>query len=171
MHKSPRHYVVFGVSGAGKTTIGRHLAEALGYIFADADDFHCEESIKKMSAGIPLTTADREPWLNSIREWMDLRAAEGQGTVIACSALKRAYRDQLRAAKDKVEFIHLDGSKETITARLAQRLEHFMPVSLLASQFGALEPLMPDEGGITVDVRLSPDEIIAQIRKAYMPVA
>lgn len=171
MRSAPRHFVVFGVSGAGKTTVGRRLSEALGYVFVDADDFHSPVSIKKMSAGIPLTTADREPWLRSIRAWMDARAAEGKGTVVACSALKRAYRDQLRDAEGGVAFIHLDGPRETIEARLSQRPEHFMPVSLLASQYDALEPLSSDEHGIAADVRIPVEGIVARVREAHAPVS
>lgn len=171
MQSSPRHLVVFGVSGAGKSTVGRRLAEAFHYDFADADDFHSAESIRKMSAGIPLTSADREPWLRSVRDWMCQRAAEGKGTAIACSALKRVYRDQLRDVPGDVTFIHLDGSREMIEARLARRLEHFMPVSLLGSQFEALEPLSPDEHGIVVDAGASVDSIVSSVREALLPVS
>lgn len=169
MQPAPRHFVVFGVSGAGKSTVGRRLAEAFHYDFADADDFHSAESIEKMSAGIPLTSADREPWLKSVRDWMRQRAAEGKGTTVACSALKHAYRDQLRDVPGGVTFIHLDGSRDMIEARLARRSNHFMPVSLLGSQFDALEPLSPDEDGIVVDAGASVDSIVSSVRDALIP--
>ncbi len=164
MTTEPRHFVVFGVSGAGKTTVGQKLAADFGRVFVDADDFHTPESIRKMSAGIPLTTADREPWLKSIRSWMDAQAAEGRCTTVACSALKRAYRDELRGATGGVLFVFLAGPRETIEQRMAARLSHFMPASLLASQFDALEPLDETERGVVVDVRSPIDSIVTQVR-------
>lgn len=167
MAAQPRHFVVFGVSGAGKTTIGRMLADAFGRVFVDADDFHSPESIRKMSAGIPLTSADREPWLKSICDWMNGQAAAGRSTVVACSALKHVYRDQLRHAEGGVLFVFLNGPREVIEERLAARVAHFMPPSLLASQLEALEPLGADECGIAVDVRSPADAVIERMRAAF----
>lgn len=158
-----KNIVVFGVSGAGKTTVGRRLAEVLNRTFADADDFHSPESVRKMSASIPLTDSDRVPWLQSVRDWMNRQNDEGNGTVVACSALKRAYRDALRAASGEVLFVHLSGTSEVISGRLDGRSGHFMPSTLLASQFEALEPLTPEENGLKVDVESSVDSIVAAV--------
>ncbi|MCW2506334.1 MAG: gluconokinase [Actinomycetia bacterium] len=150
--------VVMGVSGSGKTTIGEALARRLGVPYAEADAFHPAANIAKMSAGHPLDDADREPWLAAIAAWIAERG--GAGGVVSCSALKRRYRDVLRAADpEAVKFLHLDVSKETILARVAGRSGHFMPVSLVDSQFEALEPLGPDEPGIVVDAGLPPEKV------------
>ncbi len=158
-----KNIVVFGVSGAGKTTVGQRLADALHRTFADADDFHSPESVRKMSASIPLTDGDRLPWLQSVRDWMDRQNDEGNGTVVACSALKRAYRDALRAGRGEVLFVHLSGTPEIIRGRLDGRSGHFMPAALLTSQFEALEPLAPDEAGLQVDVESSVDSIVSTV--------
>ena len=158
-----KNIVVFGVSGAGKTTVGQRLADALHRPFADADDFHPPESVRKMSASIPLTDSDRFPWLQSVRDWMDRQNDEGNGTVVACSALKRAYRDALRAGRGGVLFVHLSGTPEIIRGRLDGRSGHFMPAALLASQFEALEPLAPDECGLQVDVESPVDSIVSAV--------
>ena len=149
--------VVMGVSGSGKSVVGAALAQRLKVPFGDADDMHPEANIAKMSAGHPLDDADREPWLMGIGDWL---AARPQGAVIACSALKHAYRDILREHAPGVRFVHLDGSHEVIARRQASRPGHFMPPSLLGSQFATLEPLGPDEDGIVVDVTRSIDEIV-----------
>jgi gluconokinase len=142
--------VVMGVCGCGKTTVGRALAESLGWPFHDADDFHPPANVAKMAAGIPLTDDDRWPWLDRIADAMR-RALAGDGhAVIACSALRDAYRARLARAGD-VRFVHLAGDYATIAARLAARAHHYMPASLLDSQFAALEP---PADAITVDVRL-----------------
>lgn len=159
----PKNIVVFGVSGAGKTTVGRRFAEVLHRAFADADDFHPPESVRKMSASIPLTDSDRWPWLKSVRDWMDQQTDDGQRTVVACSALKRVYRDELRAAKGGVLFVHLSGAPEIIRGRLNSRSGHFMPATLLASQFETLEPLAPDENGVQVDVQSPVDSIVTTV--------
>jgi gluconokinase len=143
--------------------VGRRLAEVLNRTFADADDFHSPESVQKMSASIPLTDSDRVPWLKSVRDWMNRQNDEGNGTVVACSALKRAYRDALRAASGEVLFVHLSGTSEVIRGRLDGRSGHFMPSTLLASQFEALEPLTPEENGLKVDVESSVDSIVAAV--------
>lgn len=155
--------VVMGVSGSGKSTVARLLADRLGWPMAEADEFHPEANIAKMSAGIPLTDADREPWLRTLRDWISMQDKAGQGTVVTCSALKRSYRDILRGATARVRFVHLDGSREVIGARLSGRSGHFMPPSLLDSQFAALEPLGKDEDGFTVDVAAAPDQLVDRV--------
>ncbi|MFC7674087.1 gluconokinase [Mycolicibacterium sp. GCM10028919] len=149
--------VVMGVSGSGKSTVGAALAQRLRVPFADADDFHPPANIAKMTAGHPLDDDDRLPWLDSIGAWL---AAHGDGGVMSCSALKRKYRDQLRGHCPAIEFLHLEGTLETIGRRQASRPGHFMPAALLASQFETLEPLEPDERGVRIDVDRSIDLII-----------
>ncbi|WP_052851424.1 gluconokinase [Streptomyces avicenniae] len=140
-----------GVSGSGKSTVGELLARRLGVPYADADAFHSPANIAKMSAGTPLTDDDRWPWLDAIGAWAAGHAGRGGG-VVTCSALKRAYRDRLRAADPGLFFVHLDGSRELIGSRMAARTGHFMPGALLDSQFAALEPLQDDERGARVGV-------------------
>ncbi|SFB72583.1 gluconokinase [Nocardioides terrae] len=152
--------VVMGVSGSGKSTVGRAVADRLDVDFVDGDDLHPEANVAKMAAGIALDDDDRFPWLEAIGEW--LAAHESTGGAIACSALKRIYRDQLRRHAPDVEFLHLSGSQEVIAARQAARHGHFMPPSLLASQFATLEPLAADERGVVVDVDQSVDEIVQE---------
>lgn len=149
--------VVMGVSGSGKSTVGTALAQRLGVPFVDADTLHPATNIAKMAAGEPLDDDDRCPWLDRIGEWL---AAHRDGGVVSCSALKRTYRDQLRARCPAVEFLHLSGSPELIGSRLAARTGHFMPAALLRSQFDALEPLGVDEAGVTVDVGYDVDAVI-----------
>jgi gluconokinase len=149
--------VVMGVSGSGKSTVGAALAQRLRVPFADADDFHPPANIAKMTAGQALDDDDRYPWLEAIGEWL---AQHGAGGVMSCSALKRKYRDQLRRHCPDVTFVHLSGTPEVIGKRQASRPGHFMPASLLASQFETLEPLEPDEGGIAIDVDQSIDSIV-----------
>jgi gluconokinase len=149
--------VVMGVSGSGKSTVGAALAQRLGVSFADADDFHPPPNIAKMTAGQPLDDGDRHPWLEAIGEWL---AEHCDGGVMSCSALRRRYRDQLRRHCPAVEFLHLSGSPEVITRRQSGRPGHFMPTSLMASQFATLEPLEPDEGGVTIDVDQDIDAIV-----------
>ncbi|MGI5351409.1 gluconokinase [Streptomyces sp. CA-250714] len=156
--------VVMGVSGSGKSTVGEWLAEVLDLPFADADDFHPERNIEKMSAGVPLDDEDRAPWLDAMADWLD-RSADS-GAVLVCSALKHRYRERLRRASPLLFFVHLEGSYELIAARLARRKGHFMPPSLLRSQFDALEPLGRDERGVTVSVAGTPDETRATVRSA-----
>ncbi|MGW5051657.1 gluconokinase [Actinokineospora sp. NPDC004072] len=152
--------VVMGVAGSGKTTVGTALAAELGVPYAEADEFHPRANIAKMESGIPLTDADRLPWLRAIAAWIGEHA--GTGGVVTCSALKRAYRDQLRAG-GPAWFLHLHGTREVIRGRMAGRSGHFMPPSLLDSQFAALEPLGPDEPGLTVEVTEPADRIVAQV--------
>lgn len=150
--------VAMGVSGSGKSTVGAALAQRLRVPFADADDFHPPANIAKMTAGEPLNDDDRYPWLESIGEWLAQRCESGG--VMSCSALKRKYRDQLRRHCPDVEFLHLHGTPEVIAKRQASRPGHFMPASLLASQFETLEPLADDERGNTIDVDQSIDSIV-----------
>lgn len=143
-----------GVSGTGKSTVGRGLAETLGLPFVEGDDLHPPANVAKMAAGIPLTDADRAPWLDRI-------AAElGRPLIITCSALKRSYRDRLRAAAPDLVLVYLHGSPELLASRMAQRDGHFMPQSLLESQLATLEEPSADEDAIPVDVELRPDEIV-----------
>jgi gluconokinase len=145
-----------GVSGAGKSTVGAALAQRLGVPFMDADALHPPANVAKMAAGEPLDDDDRYPWLETVGEWL----AGHPAGVVSCSALKRQYRDQLRAACPRVEFLHLSGSAEMIGRRLAGRPAHFMPAALLRSQFETLEPLGAAEPGGTIDVGHSVDAII-----------
>jgi gluconokinase len=151
--------VVMGVSGSGKSTVGAALAQRLRVPFADADDFHPPANIAKMTAGQPLDDDDRYPWLEAIGQWLAERCDHGGG-VMSCSALKRKYRDQLRRHCVGVEFLHLAGTPEVISKRQASRPGHFMPASLLASQFATLEPLESDERGIAIDVDQNIDSIV-----------
>ncbi|MCW2795503.1 gluconokinase [Nocardioides sp.] len=149
--------VVMGVSGSGKSTVGAALAQRLRVPFADADDFHPEANIAKMTRGEALDDRDRHPWLEIIGEWL---AAHPEGGVMSCSALKRRYRDQLRHHAPAAVFLLLEGGREVIERRQASRPGHFMPASLLSSQFATLEPLAPDENGIVIDVDQSVDAIV-----------
>lgn len=154
----PTAAVVMGVAGCGKTTIAELLAARLGWPHAEADDFHPEANVAKMASGIPLTDADRQPWLESLRDWI---TSQHQDVVVTCSALRRPYRDTLRGSSANVRFVHLHGSRELLAARMGARTDHFMPVSLLDSQLATLEPLEPDEDGIVIDVAATPDAIVA----------
>ncbi|MEW5658161.1 gluconokinase [Streptomyces cinereoruber] len=158
--QAPPVVVVMGVAGTGKTTIGPLVADALGLPYAEGDDFHPAVNVAKMSAGVPLDDEDRGPWLDAIGEWAHGRA--GLGGVVSSSALKRAYRDRLRAAAPGVVFLHLTGDRELIEGRMAARKGHFMPTALLDSQFATLEPLQDDEAGVAVDVSGTPEEITAR---------
>jgi len=146
-----------GVSGSGKSTVGSALAQRLRVPFVDADTLHTPANIAKMTAGEPLDDADRYPWLQKVGEWL---ADHRGGGVVSCSALKRRYRDQLRVYCPRVEFLHLSGTPELINQRMSARTGHFMPPSLLRSQFETLEPLGTDEHGFTVDIGHDVDTII-----------
>lgn len=154
-----RCYVVMGVAGCGKSTVGAALAARMGATYLDGDDLHPPANIARMSAGHPLTDADRAPWLDRVGQTL----AQTPGTcLIGCSALKRAYRNRIRkAAGEPVSFLHLAGSRAVIESRMHLRQGHFMPVSLLNSQFAALEPLESDEAGVTVDID-QPMEAVVQ---------
>ncbi len=158
--------VVMGVSGSGKTTVGALLAGRLGWKFADADDFHPPANIEKMAAGTPLTDEDRWPWLAAIAAWIDaVRAADEHG-IVTCSALKRRYREMLTGGRDDVHLVYLHGERALVAARQAARQGHFMPTSLLDSQFAALEPPGPEERPITVSIAPGPAAIVASIIEA-----
>jgi gluconokinase len=169
--RSPHVVVIMGVAGTGKTTIGPLLAARLGVPYAEGDDFHPEANIAKMSAGIPLDDADRWPWLDAIGTWAHGRA--GLGGVVSCSALKRSYRDALRATAPGLVFLHLTGDRALITERMTHRQGHFMPTALLDSQFATLQPLQADEPGVAVDVSGTPEEIteraVAALGKLNQP--
>lgn len=149
---------IMGVSGSGKTTLGAAVSQRLGLPFADADDFHSPANLAKMSAGTPLDDADRLPWLRTIGDWLAGHSATG--CVLSCSALKRSYRDLLRAPAPSLSFVHLNPPPPVVHRRMAARLGHFMPASLVASQFQALEPLHPDEPGITLDLDVPVDQLV-----------
>ncbi|MCP9468901.1 MAG: gluconokinase [Nitrospira sp.] len=154
--------LVMGVSGSGKTTVGRLLAEQIGWHFADADDFHSADNRDKLARGIPLTDEDRRPWLDDLRSAIASWVAQGRPTVLACSALKTAYRSYLvRGWEHLVRSVYLKGSADLIARRLAGRTDHFMHQDLLASQFGTLEE--PGDA-LTVAIDESPDRIVASIR-------
>lgn len=150
--------VVMGVSGAGKSTIGALIADALNFPFVDADALHPLENIRKMAAGTPLVDEDRWPWLDLVSH--ELAQAQGPGMVVACSALKRRYRDAIRQQAPQTIFVHLEGSLEVLSARLEGRTDHFMPPALLASQLATLEPLEADEAAVIVDVAASMSHIV-----------
>jgi gluconokinase len=154
--------VLMGVCGCGKTTVGRALAQATGWPFFDADDFHPPANVARMAAGVPLTDEDRWPWLDAIVAAMRAIEAQGSNAVLACSALRQAYRDRLAAAGD-VRFVHLAGDFDTIAARLAARSHRYMPASLLDSQFATLEP---PRDAITIDIRQPVPDQVAAIRAA-----
>jgi gluconokinase len=152
--------LVMGVSGSGKTTIGAMLAGRLGWTYAEADDFHPPANVAKMHEGIPLTDEDRRPWLLATAEWMKSQTGPG---VVTSSALKRSYRDLLRAARPDLRLVYLEGSRELIGNRMAARHGHFFPKDLLDSQFRDLEPPLPDENPLVVPVDGPPERIVDDI--------
>jgi gluconokinase len=151
--------VIMGVSGSGKSTVGELLGQRLGVPFIDGDDLHPAANKEKMRTGIPLDDDDRRPWLQEIGRTLQAHQQAGHGVIVACSALKRRYRDLLREHAPEVLFLHLEGSADTLAARMAARNHEFMPATLLASQLDALEPLDPDERHVLLDVRRSPAAI------------
>jgi carbohydrate kinase (thermoresistant glucokinase family) len=153
--------VVMGVSGCGKSSVGVALAETLGARFIDGDDLHPEANKAKMGAGIPLDDDDRWPWLDLVSKALAEDASTFTGTVIACSALKRSYRERILAGAPNTFFIHLDGSREILQQRLGNRTGHFMPATLLDSQLATLEPLADDEPGAVIDIDQPISQIIA----------
>lgn len=163
---APLQVVVMGVSGTGKSTVGAAVAEGLGWELVEGDDLHPPANVAKLSAGLPLTDEDRAPWLDQLNDLATSRAAAGLGSVLTCSALKRAYRDRLRAGVPAMFFLHLDGSYEVLEPRMTRREGHFMPVALLRSQLATLEPLERDEDGTVVDVAGTPAEVIAAAQAA-----
>lgn len=166
MKQPVEHLVLMGVAGCGKTTAAINLHNALGRPVAEADDFHPEANIAKMSRGAPLTDEDRRPWLESLRAWMSEQADRGTRTIVTCSALKRSYRDLLAGAEGRVFFIHLVAQPDELRERMTHRKGHFMPSTLLPSQFAALEPLADDEDGVTVVSRATPEQTLDAILAA-----
>ena len=154
--------IIFGVSGAGKTTVGRLLARRLGWRFIEADDFHPPANIDKMRSGHPLTDNDRWPWLERLRRQIEQALAAKENAVLACSALKRAYRDRLRMS-DAVQFVFLRGDYAVIEAQLSSRRGHFMNANLLKSQFEDLEQPQQDESALTINLGPAPEEIVDAI--------
>lgn len=161
--ETPCALVVMGVSGSGKSTIAEHLAARLGWRYVDGDLFHPPTNVAKMSAGHPLTDEDRWPWLRAIAAEIDKLLAAGISSVVACSALKRVYRDILVHGRGDIRIVLLDGTKELIAKRLAARKGHFMPPGLLDSQFKTLELPQPDERPVTVSIDAPVDGIVDDI--------
>jgi gluconokinase len=162
--------VVMGVAGSGKTTLASQLAEKLGIPFVEGDSLHPVANVKKMAAGIPLTDEDRWPWLEAIGERMEVERATGHGVVVACSALKHAYRDCLRSrVHGEVHFLLLDGSPQLIGERMKKRKGHFMPPALLDSQFATLEKPTPDEHAVILDIAHQPAELVEEATKSIAP--
>lgn len=158
--------VLMGVSGCGKSTVGRQLSKQLGWEFFDGDDFHPKANVDKMASGRPLDDDDRRPWLQALRELIETRLADQQPTIVACSALKREYRRALGTERPEVLLVHLAGSRELLAERLAVREGHFMPEHLLESQFEILvDPGTeePHESALRLDVVLSPEELCLRI--------
>lgn len=157
-----RRIVLMGVAGCGKSSVGEALAPRLGSVYIDGDDLHSPENVAKMRAGTPLTDTDRWPWLGRIGEVL-----QTDNRIIGCSALRRIYRDRIRdIAGAPVRFVHLSGSREVIASRMAARTGHYMPTSLLDSQFATLEPPASDENTLTVDIDQPLEAIVAEILAA-----
>jgi gluconokinase len=160
-NKNAMIIVIFGVSGAGKTTVGKMLAEQLGWRFLEADDFHPAVNIERMRNGHPLTDEDRWPWLDCLRKQIEQLLSAGENAVMACSALKRAYRGRLRS--DEVMFVFLRGDYAVVEKQLRSRHGHFMNMALLQSQFDDLEQPQPDENVLTIELGRTPEEIVEKI--------
>lgn len=159
--------VVMGVSGCGKSEIGRRLAQRLGFAYVEGDDHHTAGNIAKMAAGIPLDDNDRHAWLLILQSRIRSAKERDEGLVLSCSSLKRRYRDLLRLGDPSLVFIHLDGDRELIASRMQARPGHFMPLALLESQFRDLEPLAADERGIRIDTEAEPEKLVDQIVAQY----
>lgn len=159
--------VVMGVSGSGKSTLARALAARLGWAFAEGDAFHDPESIARMAGGTALDDSERGPWLARIGAWIEAGLAKGECGVVACSALRRAYRECLVRGRSNVRIVYLHGERDIIAARLAGRRGHFMPAGLLDSQFAILEPPGPDEDAIIVDLDMPSDRQVTQVVAAF----
>ena len=160
--------ILFGVSGAGKTTIGKQLADELGWKFYEADDFHSQGNIDKMHRGVPLTDDDRWPWLRKLRKLIERSLSRGEDAVIACSALKEAYRRYLRL-NDEVKFVFLRGSYELIAGQLRKRRGHFMNPALLQSQFADLQEPQPAENAVVIELGRSPARLVEAIKSKLLP--
>lgn len=159
--------VVMGVSASGKSTVAAVVAQRLGWAHIDADDFHSQANIDKMSAGRPLTDEDRQPWLRAMRAELDRRADADSPVVLSCSALKRQYRDMLRSGDSDVGFVHLRASRDVLVERLGNRKDHFFPGDLVDSQLAALEVPARDEGALIVDATDDADEIAGLVLRAW----
>jgi gluconokinase len=160
------HLVVMGVAGSGKSTIAAALSRQLGWVCAEADEFHPQSNIEKMSQGTPLQDEDRWPWLQEIQNWMTGQARANKSTVLTCSALKQSYRQLLSQAEGRVLFLHLHGEADLIGQRMQGREGHFMPPTLLPSQLATLEPLSDEEiaaGSLRLDISKSPEELVKTI--------
>lgn len=155
--------VVIGVSGSGKSTVAALIASRTGCALAEGDDFHPAANVARMTAGRPLDDALRAEWLAAIARWLTERAARAECAVVSCSALRRAYRDVLRHAGPDVRMVHLAGPYQLVAQRLAARRGHFMPPELLATQYATLEPLAPDEPGITLNLADPPAHIVDEV--------
>jgi gluconokinase len=156
--------IIFGVSGAGKTTLGKLLAREFGWAFYEADDFHSPANVEKMRQGVPLTDQDRWPWLESLRELINRCVAAREDAVLACSALKEEYRRRLRV-NTEVKFVFLQGKYALVAEQLRQRRGHFMNPALLQSQFADLEEPRPEEGAIVVELGRSPRELVQVVER------
>jgi gluconokinase len=163
---APALVVVMGVSGSGKSTIGRLLADALSVPYLEGDDVHSPENVARMRSGQALTDEQRRDWLETLSAHLARARRDGQGLVVSCSALKRSYRDVLRRGAPQLRLVHLKAEKSLLAERSARRQGHYMPVSLLDSQFATLEPPGEDEAALTYDVGLPPSEIIQSILAA-----
>jgi len=159
----PSVIIVMGVSGSGKTTVASLLAQRLRWRFVEGDSFHSAANVARMGDGIPLTDEDRWPWLDSIAAWIDAARAAGERCIVTCSALKRAYRERLVAGRDGARFVYLKGEQRLVTQRMAARTGHYMPLSLLRSQFDTLEEPGSEESALVVPIEASPEEIVASI--------
>jgi gluconokinase len=166
--QSHLHVVVMGVSGCGKTTVAEMIRDRLGLTFAEGDAYHPQANVDKMASGRPLTDEDRQPWLEALVAWTQEQEAEGKSTVLPCSALRRRYRDVLRGADPDTFFVHLHADFDVLAERMRHRA-HFMPLSLLQSQFDTLEPLGDGELGVQIDVMPPVDEVVAAAEEAIRP--
>ena len=159
----PAPIVVMGVSGCGKSTVGQALAQALGRRYVEGDELHPPRNVALMASGTPLTDADRQGWLAAVAQTISPASTGPEGVVVSCSALKRSYRNQLRAAAPAAVFVHLHGTPAQLEQRLQQRKGHYMPASLLKSQLDTLEPPGPDERALALDIAHSPARLVADV--------
>ena len=164
--QEPDIVVVMGVAGSGKTTVAKGIAVSMHWTFAEGDAFHPEANVAKMHSGVPLTDEDRWPWLRLIGDWMNGQVEEGISSVVTCSALRRVYRDLLRENRPNVRFCHITAPEAAIADRLDHRAGHYMPPSLLPSQLATLEPLQPDEPGVTVSGEGTETEVLDRVLHA-----
>ena len=160
---SRTRWVIMGVSGCGKSTIGSALADNFAIPFLEGDAFHPQDNVSKMASGVPLDDLDRAGWLQALAAEIARAQADDRGLVLSCSALKRRYRDLLRAADPALRFVHLAGPRAVIANRMHERPGHYMPPSLLDSQLSILEPLDADEGGLTLDITQAPTALVERI--------